>query len=185
VPSRAASLALVEASPPKCSLTKPRQQCLGEAQFLRQTRGSIAKAGNSVTLLDEIDDLGERKAYEALFQKHNAQQRRKTALAFLGKYPQSWFLSQAYEIAAKASIDLGDTKSAVEFGRESLKLLPENPLLLVPIADAEKQVDNLAGATQDARTALNCLDRFLPPAVFSEKNGTRWKGSCAPRVTTY
>jgi tetratricopeptide (TPR) repeat protein len=147
----------------------PNYSVWGEDQLLNQAKGSAAKPGNTVTLLDEIDDPGERKAYAALFHKQDPQNRRKSALEFLDRYPQSWFLSQAYEIAAKASIDLGDTKSAVQFGRESLRLLPENPLLLVPIADVEAQEGNLVGATLDARMALGCLDRFLTPAVFSEK----------------
>jgi tetratricopeptide (TPR) repeat protein len=141
----------------------------GEDQFVIQAEGSTAKAGSSLTLLDEIDDPGERKAYLALFQKQNAQERRKTAEEFLKHYPRSAFLSQAYEIAAKASMDLADNKSAVEFGRESLKLLPENPLLLVPMADVETREGDLVGATQDASMALDCLDRFLRPAAFSEK----------------
>jgi len=141
----------------------------GEDQFLTQTERSAAKAGSSLTLLDEIDDPGERKAYLALFHKQNAQERRKSAEEFLKHYPRSSFLWQAYEIAAKASMDLEDNKSALEFGRESLRLLPENPALLVPIADVETREGNLAGATQDARMALDCLDRFLRPAVFSEK----------------
>jgi tetratricopeptide (TPR) repeat protein len=146
----------------------PNHSIWGEGQLLIQTPYA-AKAGKAVTILDEIDDPGERKAYVALFQKQNPEERRKTAIEFLERYPQSWFLAQAYEIAAKASIDLGDTRSAVQFGRESLKLLPENPLLLVPLADAEIQQSNLAGAAQDARMALDCLKRFLRPAVFSEK----------------
>jgi predicted CXXCH cytochrome family protein len=154
----------------------------GEDQLLTQNR-SAAKAGNSVTLLDEIDDPGERKAYVALFYKQNAPDRRKTALEFIQQYPQSWFLSQAYDVAAKASIDLGDNKSAIQFGRESLRLLPENPLLLVPLADVETQEGNSAGATQDARLALNCLDRFLRPSIYSEKEWTALERQL--RATSY
>jgi len=161
----------------------PNYSVWGEDQLLNQAKGSAAKVGNSVTLLDEIDDPGERKAYVALFRKQNAQDRRRSAVDFLQQYPQSWFLLQAYEIAAKASIDLGDNKSAIQFGRESLKLLPENPLLLVPIADVETQEGNSAGATQDARMALSCLDRFLRPAVFSEKEWTALEKQL--RATSY
>jgi predicted CXXCH cytochrome family protein len=141
----------------------------GEHQFLTRAQASTAKPGSSPTLLEEIDDPGERKAYSALFLKQNAQKRRETAEKFLQHYPRSAFVFQAYEVAAKASIDLGDNKSALEFGRESLKLLPENPLLLVPIADVEIREGNLSGATEDARMALDCLDRFLPSAAFSKK----------------
>ena len=142
----------------------------GEDRVVSQIERAGAKARNSVTLLDEIDDPGERKAFLALFQKQNAEERRKTAMEFLKHYPQASFLSQAYEIAAKASIDVGDNKSAVEFGRESLRLLPENPLLLVPLADVETQRGDYAEAIHDAKMALNCLDRFLRPAIYSEKD---------------
>lgn len=125
--------------------------------------------GSSLTLADEIDDPGERKAYLALFQKRNAQERLSTAVEFLDHYPQSSFLSQAYEVAAKACLDLGDRKSALEFGRASLRILPENPLLLVPLADLEAQQDDYAAAAQDASLALNYLDRFRKPAAFSDK----------------
>ena len=146
----------------------PNYSVWGEDQLLLQTQ-SATTAGKSLTILDEINDAGERKAYLALFQKQSAEARRRTALEFLEHYPQSAFLSQAYEVAAKASINLGDTRSAVEFGRLSLQILPENPLLLVPLADAEIQQGNLAVAAQDARMALDCLERFLKPAIFSEK----------------
>jgi len=153
---------------PSAPSQNPNAPVWGEDQFLIQSQ-LTPKGGKASTLLDEIPDAGERKAYIALFQKQSAEARRKTALEFLEHYPQSSFLSQAFEIAAKASLDLGDTKSAVALGRESLKLLPENPLLLVPLADAEVQQGNLEGAALDAKTALDCLERFLKPAVFSEK----------------
>jgi len=132
----------------------------GEDRVVSQIERAGAKARNSVTLLDEIDDPGERKAFLALFQKQNAEERRKTAMEFLKHYPQASFLSQAYEIAAKASIDVGDNKSAVEFGRESLRLLPENPLLLVPLADVETQQGDYVGAIRDARMASSWRSRF-------------------------
>jgi len=150
----------------------PSDRVWGEDYLLLQSQ-SATKAGKMPTILDEINDAGERNAYLALFQKQIPEARRRTALEFLEHYPQSAFLSQAYEVAAKASIDLGDARSAVEFGRAALQLLPENPLLLVPLSDAEIQQGNLAVAAQDARTALDCLERFLRPATFSEKE---WSG---------
>ena len=150
----------------------PNYGVWGEEQFLDQLTGPQAKGTKPVTLLDEIEDPGERKAFAALYQKQNAQERLRTAEEFLEHYPQSSFLWQAYEIAAKASIDLGDTKSAIHFSRESLKLLPENPLLLVPLAAEEAKEGNAAAATEDARMALECLDRFSRPSIFSEQE---WK----------
>src|SRR5262249_20249607 len=87
------------------------------------------------TILDEIRDRGERKAFLALYNKRDPGKRRQLAEAFLTAYPQSWLLSQAYEIAAKACIDLKDYPLALRYGTASLRLLPENPLLLAPLAN--------------------------------------------------
>ena len=136
-----------------------------------------------LTLGGEIEDAGERAAYEALFRRQKAADRRATARAFVERYPQSAFLSQAYEIAAKASLELEDIPSAVRFGRESLRILPENPLLLVPIADAETQQGNLDVATHDATLALECLDEFVKPALYSDKD---WRTLVSQlRATSY
>ncbi len=143
-----------------------------EDQSLEQFSGTGLKGDRLSTILDEIQDLGERKAFVALFERRNPEERRKVAENFLKHYPQSSFLSQAYEIAAKASIDLGDNKAALQFGRESLRLLPENPLLLVPLADIQIREDEAAEATQNARMALDYLDRFVGPSVFSGKEWT-------------
>ncbi len=137
-----------------------------------QLAGSSSLRQRQVTLLDEIDNPGERKALAALYEKQDASSRLKTAEEFLERYPESAFVSQAFEIAAKASIDLGDYKSAIRFGRESLHLLPENPLLLVPLADVEVKQGDTARAIEDAKLALECLDRFIGPAIYSERE---WK----------
>jgi len=142
----------------------------GEDQLLSEAQAPAAKVGS--TPAADIADPGERKAYLALFRKQNPQERRQTAEEFLRQYPQSPRVSQAYEVAAKASIDLEDYKAALEFGRESLKLLPENPLLLVPIAEVEVREGDLLAATEDAKMALDDLDRFLPSPIFTEK---KWR----------
>ena len=82
---------------------------------------------------------------------------------FLGLYSRSWFLAQAYEIAAKAFIDLGDFDRALNYGDQSLRLLPENPLLLVPLANVQIQQSRLNEARTSARQALICLEEFAPP----------------------
>ena len=134
--------------------------------------GTSLKGDTLGTVLDEIQDPGERQAYAQLFEKHAPAQRRKVAESFLAKYPQSAFLSQAYEIAAKASIDLGDNQAGLQYGGEALKLQPENPLLLVPIAGIQVREGLLAEGAANASLALDCLDRFLGPAVFSAKEWT-------------
>jgi predicted CXXCH cytochrome family protein len=143
-----------------------------EDQSVDQFSGPALKGDKLATVLDEIRDPGERKAFVALFERRDPEERRKVAVDFLKQYPQSWFLWQAYEVAAKTSIDLGDNKAALQFGRESLKLLPENPLLLVPLADIQIREGEAAEAAQNARLALDCLDRFVGPSSFSGKEWT-------------
>ncbi|HMD86087.1 MAG TPA: multiheme c-type cytochrome [Terriglobia bacterium] len=134
--------------------------------------GTSLKGDMLATILDEIPDPGERKAFADLFAKRNPEERRKVAENFLTQYPQSAFLSQAFEIAAKASIDLGDNRAALQYGGEALKLHLENPLLLVPLADIQVREGLLVEGTQNARLALDCLDRFVGPAVFSAQEWT-------------
>ena len=81
------------------------------------------------TVADQIEDPQERRALTALFAPSVAVEKARLAEAFLTRFPRSWFLPQALEIAAKAFIDLGDYARALRYGRESLDLLPENRLL--------------------------------------------------------
>ena len=150
----------------------PNYGVWGDDQLLNQFGQPSSKGAKSVTLLDEIADAGEREAFAALFQKKNPQQRLNAAVEFIERYPQSAFLAPAYEMAAKASITLGDSKSAARYGRKALKLLPENPVLLVLLAEEETHEGNAAQATEDAIQALECLGRFSRPAIFSEKQWT-------------
>jgi predicted CXXCH cytochrome family protein len=121
------------------------------------------------TVLDEIDDPAERQAFEALYGNSDARQRLKLAEAFLSTYPQSWVLAEGYEIAAKASIDLGNTQQALEYASASLKLFPEDPLLLVSVADVQAQRGLTQQASQSAREALDYLERFARPASITEQ----------------
>ncbi|HXJ93244.1 MAG TPA: hypothetical protein VMT20_10240 [Terriglobia bacterium] len=121
------------------------------------------------TILDEIDDPAERRAFEALYHTPDARERLKLAEAFLSAYSQSWVLAEGYEIAAKASIDLGDSDRALEYASSSLKLFPENPLLLVSVANVQAQRGLAQQAERSARDALDDLDRFAHPASVSEQ----------------
>jgi tetratricopeptide (TPR) repeat protein len=115
------------------------------------------------TLFDQVEDPRERAALLALFAQREAKERASLAEKFLGTFSRSWFLAQAYEIAAKAFIDLGDLDRALNYGDHSLRLLPENPLLLVPLANVQIQQSRLNEARTSARQALICLDEFAPP----------------------
>src|SRR6266700_2623681 len=65
------------------------------------------------TILDQIESPEERGAFTRLYQKSDPRQR-DLAVAFINRYPDSWLLSEAYEIAAKASIDSDDLTTALD-----------------------------------------------------------------------
>lgn len=123
------------------------------------------------TILDEIGDRGERRAFLKMYKEHNTAARRSLAMKFLADYPASWLLAEVYEIAAKACIDLNDYQCALEMGDRSLRLLPENPLLLVPLAAVQLQRGLVERARDGALDAIDYLDRFAPP---SGSNANEW-----------
>jgi hypothetical protein len=123
------------------------------------------KAAERSTIIDQVADARERRAFLKLY---GARQKRYTlAETFLATYPQSCLLLQVYEIAAKASIDLRDYAAALRHGAQSLHLLPENPLLLVPLANVQVQQGQLAEAQRSAQAGLGYLDEFDRPAAIS------------------
>lgn len=122
------------------------------------------------TVLDQIENPAERRAFEQLFRKTDPADKRRRAEEFLSRYPESWLLAQVYEIASKASIDVDDLSEAVRYGKLSLRLLPENPLLLVPLANAEVQLGKLDEGTQHALDAIEHLDRFARPAAIKPED---------------
>ena len=123
------------------------------------------------TVIDQVADARERGAFLKLYRTRGPARRRNLAESFLAAYPRSWLLAEVYEIAAKASIDLNDYAAALRFGALSLRLLPENPLLLAPLANIQAQEGQLAEARRNARDALEYLDEFERPAAVS---GSQW-----------
>ena len=123
-----------------------------------------------LTVADQISDPAERSGFLALFQPTQPEQMLEQAKSFLMRFPQSAFLFQAYDVAARASFDLHDYNSGLLFGRESLTLLPENPLLLVATADVEAREHHNDAAISDAQDALEDLDRFSAPSSVAPEN---------------
>jgi tetratricopeptide (TPR) repeat protein len=119
------------------------------------------------TIIDQLADPQERRAFLKLYSAHEPHKRRKLAEEFVAKYPQSWLLAQAYEIGAKACIDLDDYAAALRLGAQSLRLFPENPLLLVSLANAQAQLNQPRVAEESARAALEYLDQFDRPAAIA------------------
>ena len=122
------------------------------------------------TILDQIADPAERQAFTDLYKERDPRRKRDLAIHFANRFPASWLLGQAYEIGAKASMESDDAKTALDYGERSLRLWPENPLLLVPLANLQAQEKMLGPASRDATDALWCLDRFDRPASVAEKN---------------
>jgi tetratricopeptide (TPR) repeat protein len=116
------------------------------------------------TVMDEVHDPRERSAFLDLYKETAPEARHRLAERFIADFPQSWLLGHAYEIAAKASIDLDSYDRAIAEAKQSLRLFPENPLLLVPLANVAAQRRLMPLAERSAKDALVYLDEFGPPS---------------------
>ncbi len=63
---------------------------------------------NLASIADEISDSAERSAFLQLFKPASPEEMRTRAEAFLVRFPQSGFLAQAYEVAARGCFDLAE-----------------------------------------------------------------------------
>jgi predicted CXXCH cytochrome family protein len=120
------------------------------------------------TIADQISDGSERAAFLELFRQAPPADMLVRAETFLSRFPWSAFLAQAYEVAARASFDLQKYESGLDYARKSLALLPENPLLLVPVADVEARQGLNQAAIEHAEEALGDLDSFAAPSSVRE-----------------
>jgi predicted CXXCH cytochrome family protein len=125
---------------------------------------------DTVTLADQIADSAERSAFLALFKQASPAEMRNQANRFIAQFPQSAFLAQAYEVAARCSFGLEEYDAGLDYARKSLTLLPENPLLLVPVADVEARQHFNAAAIKHAQEALRDLDAFAGPASVRDED---------------
>lgn len=122
------------------------------------------------SIADEIADPAERSAFLQLFKPAAPAEMRARAEAFSSRFPQSAFLAQAYEMAARGCFDLGEYELGLSYAQKSLALLPENPLLLVPVADVEARQSLNSEAIAHAKEALDNLDRFAGPASVRDED---------------
>ena len=121
-------------------------------------------------IADQITDPAERTAFLQLFLHAPAERLLASAQTFLNRFPQSSFLAQAYEVACRASFDLQNYEAGLDYARRSLSLLPENPLLLVAVADVEAHRHLNHAAITDAEEALRDLDNFAGPSSVREED---------------
>jgi predicted CXXCH cytochrome family protein len=126
----------------------------------------------ATTIFDDIEDAGERRAFRELW---DAAPRAQIQLAarFENEYPGSVVLREAYELAARAHVAEGNLADALTWASRALRLLPENPFLLVMVADIAAKQGNADMAATSARDALRYLDRAERPTQFSPQQWPR------------
>ncbi len=111
----------------------------------------------------DIADPVERAAFIRVWRTGDPAARRALAERFVTDHPRTVVLREAYEIAARASLELGDGPGALTWGERALRLLPENVPLLVMVADLAAKLREQGLAERSARAALRLLDTALPP----------------------
>lgn len=125
------------------------------------------------TLIDQIEDPDERDAFNELKEAKDPARQRALAEGFLERFPQSWLVSFAHAMAAKACIALDDLQAGLEHGNRSIRILPENSTVLVSLANVQVHQGLLAEAERSATDALEYLSRFRRPAQYSRSEWTR------------
>ena len=122
---------------------------------------------------DAIADAVERDAFRAVWDTRAPAEQRGLAERFVARFPASIVLREAYELAAHASVAAGDAGAAMTWAERSLRILPENPSLLVLAADLSARRGDLAAAERRARLALEILARADAPAPLSADEWNR------------
>ena len=110
------------------------------------------------TIISQIEDPAEAAAFLSIVSAKDAAARYECAAEFVKKYPQSWLLAQAYDLSARSAIDLDKYDQALADGLFSLRLLPENPSLLILVANMEARKNQLLQAKNHASQALEYLN---------------------------
>ncbi len=121
----------------------------------------------TVSIFEEIRDPQERNLFKELWSAADPRQGKQLAVEFVERYPGSVVLREAYEHAARASQMLGDDNGAMEWGKRSLRLLPENPMLLTMMADLAARHGQHELAETSGRQALRSLELALAPSAVS------------------
>ena len=118
------------------------------------------------TIFDDIEDASERRAFRELW---DAVPRAQIDLAerFVARYPRSVVLREAYELGARAHVAEGHLPQGLVWAKRALRLMPENPFLLVMIADTSAKQRDFDVAEAAARDALRYLEHAVPPSHVS------------------
>ena len=122
------------------------------------------------TLFDEIADPRERREFREVWDADDPATQNELARRFVERYPRSVLLREAYELAARAFVARGDLLSGLDWAKRALRLMPENPFLLVLAADVAVGQRDFGFAETGARDALGYLATAdtAPPFMPSE-----------------
>jgi predicted CXXCH cytochrome family protein len=120
----------------------------------------------TLSIFNEIQNPQERSLFKEFWETEDPKQGRQRALAFVERYPRSVLLREAYEVAARTSVVLGDADGALEWGKRALRLLPENPFLLTLMADMASRHGQYRLAETSGRQALRYLEGALAPVTI-------------------
>jgi len=120
-----------------------------------------------ITIFDEIDDPRERAAFRQVWDAVEPRTQLGLATGFVDQYPRSILLREAYELAARASVASGDRAAGLAWAMRSLRLMPENPFLLVMVADTAAKDGDLDLAVTSARDALQYLEGAQAPSPIT------------------
>src|ERR1700733_14422804 len=123
---------------------------------------------NPSTVADQIADPAEKAAFLRLYNHRDPAEMLQAAKLFLQDFPQSAFLAQAYEVAADSSFDQHQYAAGLEYAKKSLTYLPENPQLLVAVADVQAREHLNDKAIASAQAALDYFERFVRAGAVAE-----------------
>jgi predicted CXXCH cytochrome family protein len=123
------------------------------------------------TLFDQIEDSRERAAFREVWDAAAPRTQLALATGFVEQYPRSVLLREAYELGARAHVATGDLTAGLVWAKRSLRLMPENPFLLVLIADTAMKLGDRDLAVRSARDALDYLMHAEAPSPIAS---SRW-----------
>ena len=122
---------------------------------------------SGLTLFDEIQSPPERAAFREVWDTKDPLRQKELGLRFIERYPGSIVLREAYELIARAYVAIGDDAAGLIWAERSLRMMPENPFLLVMVADVAARQKQLDRADASAREALAYLANAETPAPLT------------------
>jgi len=128
------------------------------------------------TIFDEIKDAQERAAFRNVWDAREPAVQKQLAVRFADQYPRSILLKEAYELAARAFVATGDYGGGLYWAQRSLRLMPENPFLLVMVADVAVKRSQPELAERSARDALHYLSDAAAPEPIAPQEWPRVRG---------